>query len=311
MLNDLKRRSMAGSARFKPSALLAASIALVTLAGCNGDNKLAEENSQLKGKVDALQSENQQLQSKLVAALAENNQLKAQPSSQTTNQNNKTDASNGAANNAAQTAGFSDITGIDGEQDIKNLAAIGALDTKNGAFDPTKPISRAQYVSWLVATNNIYFADQPTNKIRMAAASDTPTFVDVPPSNPAFRMIQGLANSGYVVGVDATHFAPDKPLTREQMIGIKAQVDSHGPTKGDEGTRQFVHFGDNGQIDVAYLGAMWTDHSAVGTDNIGRIWGNINVFHPKKAVTRAEAAVSLSKITHDGIAADIVKKKNG
>jgi outer membrane murein-binding lipoprotein Lpp len=317
----------------KIAIIVATSASLITLAGCAagaGDSKLAEENIQLKAKVDVLQSENQQLQSKLVALQAENIQAKTQSASQPNQPAAKTDtaAPNAVADgsppstsgapsgpSAAKATSFTDIAGIDGAEDIRNLATVGVLDGKGGNFDPAKPISRAQYVCWLVTTNNLYFADQPNNKIHLAGAGDTSTFVDVPSSNAAFKWIQGMANSGYVVGVDAKHFAPNQAITREQMIAIKAQVDEGAPIPSNSDQRHFIPVSDVGEIDFSYLGPVYEDYSARTTNNIGRIWGSTKVFHPKKPVTRAEAAVSLSKIGGNtyrhGSAADVLKNSNG
>lgn len=257
------------------------------LAGCGGDAKLAEENAQLKARVAALEAENQQLQAKLAPA------------------GQQGQATMGAA------SGFTDVAGIDAEQAIKDLATLGVFDSQSGKFEPSKPITRAEYATWLVKANNATFPDDPSHKIHLAGADDKPTFVDVSSANPSFKWIQGLASAGYIVGIDPTHFAPDQPLTREQMVGIKAQIDESAPIKSDSaGTRDFIHVDDNKDIDFAYLEQIHEDYSARTTNNIQRIWGNTKVLHPKKPVTRAEAAVSLCKISN-GSAAQTLKNKKG
>jgi hypothetical protein len=275
----------------------------------------------------SLKAENEQQQSKLMALQAENDSLKAQLASQTANQSapaGKPDTSNTTSDTATSSEGsagpsttkapsFTDIAGIDGEQDIKDVAALGVLDTNGGSFDPDKPVTRATYVRWLVKTNNVYYADSDKYKIHLASANDSGTFVDLPPTDPDFKYVQGMANAGYVVGVDKTHFAPNQPITREQMIAIKVQIDQAGPT--DPGDKQFTPFSDKADIDQGYVGEINEDGSVRTSNNISRIWGNIKVFHPKKSVTRAEAAVSLSKIAsasyHHNSAAEVLKKASG
>src|SRR5579864_2326301 len=132
-----------------------------------------------------------------------------------------------AAPAPAAAAAFTDIGGIFAEQTIKDMASLGVFDSTGGEFKPNAPITRAEFVRWLVKANNAYYKDTPDQQIR-AAESGTPTFVDMPATNPDFKYIQGMANAGYVIGTDATHFPPDRPITREEMIAIKASRDEHG-----------------------------------------------------------------------------------
>jgi hypothetical protein len=276
---------------------IAASLSLMTLAGCANavhDSLWKSSNAQLDQKIQVLQNENQQLVEKLAT---------------------RTTLVSPSPSQYANSVSLTDIDGVDGTQDITDLAKLGVLDTTGGKFDPYKPITRAQYVCWLVATNNIYFANSPKNFIHPANAGTTPTFTDVPASYPGFKWIQGLANAGYIVGMDATHFLPDQPITREEMIAIKAQVDEGGPIASDAGLRTFIHVSDSDAIDTAYLGPVHEDYSVRTTNNIARIWGNTKVFHPKQALTRAEAVMSLSKIGSAGdrhaTVAECLTKSNG
>ena len=292
----------------------AVSLSIVALTGCSSadSSKLATENAELRAKVDVLQSQNEQLESKLAAAQEENGKLTAQQSSSAAAAGDApADKPLATPAAAATTITFKDIAGTEGEQDIKDLAALGVLSTAGGKFNPSQPVSRAQYVCWLVAANNAYFAADPKNTIRLVEQSSAATFADVPASSPAFKWIQGLANAGYVIGVDSNHFAPDQALTREQMIAIKAQLDEGASIESNEGARMFLPFGDKDQIDKGYLGPISEDTSVRTTNNIARVWGQIKTLNPKNAVTRAEAAVSLSKIGtqywHRASAADALK----
>jgi hypothetical protein len=194
---------------------------------------------------------------------------------------------------AVKTVRFSDINGIFAEQAIRDLAALGVFETTSGAFGPSRTISRALFVRWLVKADNVFHKD-PAHQIRLAE-DKVATFVDVPSSQPDFKYVQGLANSGYVVGIDAKHFQPDRPITREEMVAIKAQVDE-GATITPVDLMYLSQFGDANKVNKRYTGAIHEDFSVRTTHNIGRVYGNIKMLQPQKPVTRAEAAIALSVI---------------
>lgn len=202
---------------------------------------------------------------------------------------------------ATQTVSFTDINGDFGEQAIKDEASLGILDSTSGSFKPNAPITRAQFVRWLVKAINVYFKDTPSKQIRLAKTGPA-QFVDVPVSNADFPYIQGLANAGYVIGIDKKHFAPNMTLTREQLIAIKAPVDEGENITPYPGIAGFIHYSDTSQINPVYMTAIHEDSSARTTHNIARIWGSLRTFSPKKAVTRSEAAIAIWEI-NDGSAA--------
>jgi len=262
------------------------------LATCGSPDSAAD-----KAKIAELQAENDKLKAQLAA-------LQSNGAAAATNT-----ASNSAAGTPAPSPAFSDISGIEGETHLKDLATLGVLDgTFSDKFDPRTPIKRADYVRWLVKTSAVYFPGDNKNRIRFAQEGDTPTFVDVPATDANFKYIQGMANAGYVVGVDKTHFAPAQPLTREQMIGIKAQVDEGSSiSKYNGDIKGFLDYSDKYQINDAYADAVHEDNTARTTHNISRVWGNIKTFNPQKSVTRAEAAITLAEL-YDTKAADVVNK---
>lgn len=204
---------------------------------------------------------------------------------------------------AVKQVAITDINGDFGEQAIKDEAALGILNTTTGPFRPNAPITRAQFVRWLVTANNIYFKDSPGKQIRLAKTGPA-QFVDVPVSNPRYPEIQGLANAGYVIGIDSKHFAPNRPITREEMLAIKDPVDEGQAIKMDTGMAEFdlQRFSDVKQINKRYVGAIDEDRSVRTTQNIARIWGSIKALMPRKSVTRSEAAIAIWEIG-DGNAA--------
>jgi len=198
------------------------------------------------------------------------------------------------APSSAPAAAFTDIQNSDSAQAINDLAALGVLDQTSGAFRPDDPISRADFVRWLVKANNAIVKEADYH-IHTAHGGPA-TFVDVPASDPDFGYIQGLSNAGYVIGVDATHFAPQKPLTREQMIYIKACLDEHGDIKTTGGALDYVRntFNDASKMTYKFVGGIYEDRSAMTTTTFARVYGATKSFSPQQSVTRGEAAVALS-----------------
>jgi len=191
---------------------------------------------------------------------------------------------------------FTDIKGLPAEQAIIAEANLGALDSATGAFKPNAPITRGAFVKWLVKANNAYYADTPGEQIRPATSGQY--FADVPPSHPDYPYIQALADAGFVVGIDQKHFAPDRKLTREEMIAIKVGRDLKGDPYKDEGlgdVRAVYPFADAEKISKRYYDAVYGDDFD-GSKNIPRIFGALKFFYPQRPVTRAEAALAIDKI---------------
>ena len=207
---------------------------------------------------------------------------------------------------------YSDIAGIFAENAIKQEAALGAFGKNTtGKFNPYGTVPRAEYVRWLVLLNNKYYSSQPDKQIRLAEANSDQAFVDVPKSNPDFKYIQGMANSGFLVGIDKNHFAPDRSLTREEMIAILISRDANSgglPKAGPPSSWNYnndytrsVDFTDREKISKPYWGAFQLNNGGGGDyaeDEVKRIYGNTKIFYPQKTVTRAEAAVALQNIDH-------------
>src|SRR5581483_1490869 len=193
---------------------------------------------------------------------------------------------------ATQTVSFTDVNGDFGQQAIQDEASLGILDSTGGAFKPNAPVTRAQFVRWLVKASNVYFKETPSKQIRLAKTGPA-QFTDMPVSNPDFPYIQGLANAGYVIGIDKTHFAPNRPLTREELVAIKVPVDEGQNITPYPGIEGFIHFSDTKKINPRYMTAIHEDESARATHNIARVWGSLRAFSPQKPVTRSEAAIAL------------------
>jgi hypothetical protein len=207
---------------------------------------------------------------------------------------------------------FSDLNNAPQElrQHLQDLAKLGifsgesqsskSVNASSKQFQPAKTITRREYASWLVNANNAMYGNNPAKQIRLAVASTQPAFSDVPPKDPNFPVIQGLAEAGLIpspLSGDSTAvlFRPDAPLTREQLLLWKLPLDTRQalPAANLEAVKQTWGFQDAGKIDPKALRAVLADFQNGEQSNIRRVFGYTTLFQPKKPVTRAEAAAAL------------------
>jgi len=215
---------------------------------------------------------------------------------------------------------FTDISGVDGADAIRQLAFLGVLDSTSGQFRPHDPLTRADYVRWLVKANNAYFASQPAKRIRLAETS-APSFVDVPAGQADYRYIQGMSDAGYVIGVDKTHFAPARNLTREELVAILISRDNGGAAMpaskppsawnySSGGGSLPVDLVDRDKVSKPYWPAFQVNDGYGNSYAVGvlhRVYGTVKVFHPQQLATRADAAIALQEIDRTN-AANLVPK---
>ncbi len=190
---------------------------------------------------------------------------------------------------------------------IEDVAALGVFNSstnEDGAaseeFQPNETLTRREYARWLVTANNLMFSDRPAQRIRFGTATAQPAFQDVPPSDPDFGVIQGLAEAGLIPSplagdVATVTFRPDAPLTREELILWKTPIDTRQPLPNAtiEAVQQTWGFQDAPRIEPRALRAVLADYQNSDLANIRRAFGYTTLFQPKKAVTRAEAAAVL------------------
>jgi hypothetical protein len=187
-------------------------------------------------------------------------------------------------------------------EDLRQLRALqdAAGNSLTGDFKPLQSMTRREYARWLVATNNLIYANQPARQIREGVASDQPAFQDVRPNDPDFAAIQGLANAGLIpspLSGDSTTvtFRPNAALTREDLILWKVPIDLRQalPNASIDAVQQTWGFQDTAKINPKALRAVLADYQNSDFSNIRRAFGYTTLFNPKKAVTRAEAAAVL------------------
>ena len=190
---------------------------------------------------------------------------------------------------------------------VRDVTALGITDSpdlrskKNKVkLNPNETITRREYARWLFTANNIYYADVPGNKIRLASTSNELVFKDIRVQDSDFEEIQGLAEAGIIPSIltnDSSNilFEPDDPLTREDLMTWKVPLDTRrGLPKADANSIQEAWgFQDTNQINVLALRALFADYQNGDQSNLKRVFGYTTLFQPKKVVTKAEAAASL------------------
>ncbi|AFY72589.1 putative S-layer protein [Synechococcus sp. PCC 7502] len=202
-----------------------------------------------------------------------------------------------------QVNGFSDIETLSEalRSPITDLQKLGTITAKvDNQFKPNDLIQKREYARWLVNTNNRLYASRPTRQIRLADANSTPVFVDIPPSDPDFPVIQALANVGLIptdpsVANTSRRFRPNDPISREMLLQWKIPLDIRAaiPAANLESVKQAWGFQDSDRISPISLKFVLADFKLGDLSNIRRSFGYTTLFQPQKNVTRAEAAVAL------------------
>lgn len=189
---------------------------------------------------------------------------------------------------------------------LTDLLALEVLTIRESATDAEvdapfgQPISRREYARWLFTVNNRFYADTAAKRIRPGRQDDPPAFQDVPPTDPDFAAIQGLAEAGIIPSAltgnsTAVTFRPDAPLTRETLALWKVPLDTRTalPTTTPEAVAATWGFQDANQIEPLALRAIAADFQLGDFANLRRAFGYTTLLQPQKAVTRAEAAATL------------------
>lgn len=258
---------------------------LVSSLWVSGCQKNDQPDKRLQEEINSLKEENTKLRS-------ENEMLKVQLS-------NPADPTNPSptpiATSLPKSVAFEDIKSVFGEKEITQLGQLGVFDTTSGKFNPQAPITRAEFVRWLVRANNAIFARSPDKILRLPETGKA-TFSDIPPTHPDFRYIQGMTNAGFVIGYDEKNFKPNQILTREEMLAIKAALDHRVAIESYTGGPPGV-WTDSNKISKKYWPALNVENVLQNNANVGRTFGTIKTLKPQAPVTRAEAAVCVSAIS--------------
>ncbi|MGV8121559.1 MAG: S-layer homology domain-containing protein [Candidatus Xenobiia bacterium LiM19] len=195
---------------------------------------------------------------------------------------------------------YTDISESTFRLQIIGLARMGIFNKVTGEFRPDEPISRSEYIRWLVRTNNVFFPTETGNFIKVAQSGDS-TFRDVTPENPDWKWIQGMANAGYIIGYDEVNFKPEKEISREEMMAIRCGLEYNITLKDIERIEKNLaiykkdleeRFNDASKIERKYVAAYFKDMDS--SFLIFRsAFGTTRILLPQKKLTREEAVSTM------------------
>lgn len=262
--------------RFSLKQWLLICFSVLVVTGCSLPQD-QEKIKNLQSENDALRTENQQMKEKLAALEAADNAMIENPLT-------------------PSPAVFSDVTtDVPTADMINDLAQLKVFEEVGitGNFEPYKPITRAEYITWLY---HAYNAMHPAEKQLRFDPSYVVPYSDIQPTDPAYKYVQAFGSAGFAVGYDDKTFKPNKTLTREEMIAIKYPVD--GGTNGSKYSSNLeTLFSDDKLIDHRFHGYVNADEANKDAkprgNNAQRAFGPIKTFKPKEPVQRFQAAATL------------------
>ncbi len=275
-----------------------------------------------KLQIAQLESENQELKARLERQNATTEVIKSMTKTAGQTASNgpaATVADSGTANNSSEGTSkgiaivkFSDLANLGQRPMIEDLAKIGVFDTSSDQFRPDEKISRGEYAKLLFLTYNKLM---PEDKQIHLAPSAAPFFKDLNADNQYYQYVQALANAGFSVGYEDNTFHAERPITREELIGMKIGVDCGKAFEPYRGQMAFVwKFSDSKDVNEKFTGYIHQDFYVSGQygSNIQRAFGKLGAFHPRNPVTRAEAAGTLWQMgqwgNHGYTASNVLKQ---
>uniref|UniRef100_A0A1J3JKH5 SLH domain-containing protein n=1 Tax=Noccaea caerulescens TaxID=107243 RepID=A0A1J3JKH5_NOCCA len=167
--------------------------------------------------------------------------------------------------------------------------------------------TRREYARWLVRSNML-FERNPKHRIVPAVAlagSSIPAFDDVNTKDPDFEYIQALAEAGItpskLCGEDSrnpetNNFYAESFVSRLDLVNWKAQLecDLH-PEIMEEVSRTKVDYIDTKSINPDMALGFFLDFLTGDKSTIRNVFGRIKRFQPNRPVTKAQAAVALTR----------------
>ncbi|MFZ3171031.1 MAG: S-layer homology domain-containing protein [Carboxydocellales bacterium] len=167
---------------------------------------------------------------------------------------------------------FKDTKGHWALDSILYLRAKGVISGfEDGTFRPNGQVTRAQLAAMLIRAKGT----TPDSEVKQE-------FRDVPPQHWAFREITAAKAEGIISGYPDGTFAPNQPVTREQ---IAAMIVRAFPVEATLTERSFTD-----------IRQSWAKDNIISLARAGIIGGYPdNTFAPKKTVTRAEVSVIIGR----------------
>ncbi|CAM3905093.1 S-layer-like y domain-containing protein [Cohnella lubricantis] len=161
---------------------------------------------------------------------------------------------------------------------IEALAARGILMTRGDTFEPSVPITRADFLYGLVRSLDLN-------------AKTNGNFDDVTQEAYYYNEIAIARALGITTGRDGNTFAPDDSISRQEMMTLTARTLALlGKLKQEDTASALDKFTDKADI------APYAVDSAAALVSEGLILGSNGKLMPKGNTTRAEAAVFLYRL---------------
>jgi hypothetical protein len=177
----------------------------------------------------------------------------------------------------AAAATFSDVpSSFWGYDAISSLSGKGIVSGyPDGSFKPNNNITRAEFATMLVKALGL-------------TASGTDSFTDVAPSNWCYGSVNTAVYAGLVSGMGNGQFAPNAPITREEMAVMVAKaLGSNAPTVTGV---ELSAFSDGSAISSWAVKGM---EVSVKADIVSGMDGKLA---PQANATRAQAAAMIFKL---------------
>ncbi|WP_341282582.1 leucine-rich repeat protein [Paenibacillus sp. FSL H8-0537] len=179
---------------------------------------------------------------------------------------------------------FADLTGHWAKADVEHLASKLLVNgVAADRFDSEGTITRAEFSALLVRALGL--------SVKESEGGDR--FADVPASAWYASAVNAAVANGLVSGIGAGRFAPNDPITREQMAVVIAGAltfTSHGTGSDGQEGGHLDAFTDRDSI------SSWAQAAVVRASEDGIMKGMVDGrFAPRENVTRAQAAVILKR----------------
>ena len=316
----------------KSIPLLCSSL-LLLLTGCTSTadkerEDLKRELSEAKSEASILKSELNSLKNMAPPIKSAETKAAGATTGSGAPSSNSSDTSKGLENRTTESSSavaFSDLTDIadiPNKEMIDDLSKLHVFDDlavsssdRKAQFKPLQPVTRGEYVTWLYRAYN---AIKTPDKQLHLAPQVRQQFSDTAPTHPAYKYVQAISNAGYSIGYKDGTFKPDKPLTREEMMGIKIGLDVGKDIPPYRSQMEAVwKYSDGKSVDERFTGFIEQDYYVSGPlgSNTQRAFGKIGTFKPKQAVLRYEAAGTLwqqGQFGNNGdiTATDAIKREN-
>jgi len=153
----------------------------------------------------------------------------------------------------------------------------------DGACRPDNPVTRAEFAAFLGRV------------LGLQEAEGEVAFTDVKPDNWHYRVIAAAFRHGLVKGYSDGRFAPDDPVTREQVAAMITRALAAKGISAELNEAQTAEllgrFKDSSEISI------WAGMSVAAAANQGLVSGYPDqTFKPQNTATRAECAAMLKRL---------------